>query len=40
MTVETSRAISSEISSQMSRKIEEMQTGLNSQIFDVINERG
>ena len=35
--VETSRAISSEISSQMSRKSEEMQCSLNSQILDVIN---
>ena len=37
MTVETSRAISSEVSSQMSRKFEEMQSSLNSQILDVIN---
>ena len=37
LTVETSKAISSEISSQMSRKFEEMQSGLNSQILDVIN---
>ena len=37
LTVETSRAISSEISSQMSRKFEEMQTSLNSQILEVIN---
>ena len=37
LTVETSRAISSEISSQMSRKLEEMQTSLKSQILDVIN---
>ena len=37
LTVETSRAISSEISSQMSRKFEEMQSSLNSQILDVIN---
>ena len=37
LTVETSRAISSEISSQMSRKFQEMQNSLNSQILDVIN---
>ena len=37
LTVETSRAISSEISSQMSRKLEEIQTNLNSQILDAIN---
>ena len=37
LTVETSRAISSENSSQMSRKFQEMQTSLNSQILDVIN---
>ena len=37
LTVETSRAISSEISTQMSRKFEEMQTNLNSQILDAIN---
>ena len=37
MTVETNRAISSEISSQMSRKLEEMQTSLNSHILDAIN---
>ena len=37
LTVETRRAISSEISSQMSRKFEEMQSSLNSQILDVIN---
>ena len=37
LTVETSRAISSEISSQMSRKFEEMQFSLNSQILDVLN---
>ena len=37
LTVETSRAISSEISSQMSRKFEELQSSLNSQILDVIN---
>ena len=37
MTVETSRTISSEISSQMSRKFEEMQSSLSSQILDVIN---
>ena len=37
LTIETSRAISSEISSQMSRKFQEMQTNLNSQILDVIN---
>ena len=35
--METSRAISSEISSQMSKKFEEIQTNLNSQILDVIN---
>ena len=35
--METSRAISSEISTQMSRKFDEMQTNLNSQILDVIN---
>ena len=37
LTVETSRAISSEISSQMSKKFEEIQTNLNSQILDVNN---
>ena len=37
LTVETSRAISSEISPHMSRKFQEMQTSLNSQILDVIN---
>ena len=37
LTIKTSRAISSEISSQMSRKFQEMQTSLNSQILDVIN---
>ena len=37
LTVETSRAISSEISTQMSKKFEELQTNLNSQILDVIN---
>ena len=37
LTIETSRFISSEISSQMSRKFQEMQTSLNSQILDVIN---
>ena len=37
LTIETSRAISSEISSQMSRKFQEMQNSLNSQILDVIN---
>ena len=37
LTIETSRAIKSEISSQMSRKFQEMQTSLNSQILDVIN---
>ena len=37
LTIETSRAISSETSSQMSRKFQEMQTSLNSQILDVIN---
>ena len=37
LTIETSRAISSEISSQMSRKSQEMQTSLNSQILDIIN---
>ena len=37
LTVETSRAISSKISTQMSRKSEEMQSSLNSQILDVIN---
>ena len=37
LTIETSRAISSEISSQMSRKLQEMQNSLNSQILDVIN---
>ena len=33
----TSKAISSEISSQMSRKFEEMQTSLNSHTLDTIN---
>ena len=37
LTVETSRAISSEISSQMSKKLEEIQANLKSQILDVIN---
>ena len=37
LTIETSRVIISEISSQMSRKFQEMQTSLNSQILDVIN---
>ena len=37
LTVETSRAISSEISSQMSKRLEEMQSSLNSQILEVIN---
>ena len=37
LTIEPSRTISSEISSQMSRKFQEMQTSLNSQILDVIN---
>ena len=37
LTVETSRAISSEISSHLSRKFEKMQSSLNSQILDVIN---
>ena len=37
LTIETSRVISSENSSQMSRKFQEMQTSLNSQILDVIN---
>ena len=37
LTVETSKAISSEISLEMSRKVKEMQTSLNSQIIDVIN---
>ena len=37
LTVETSRAINSEISSQMSEKFEEIQTNLNSQILDVNN---
>ena len=37
LTVETSKAISSEISSQMSRKFEEMLSCLNSQILDVMN---
>ena len=37
MTGETSRAINSKISSQMSRKLEEVQTSLNSQILDAIN---
>ena len=37
LTVETSRAIISESSTQMSRKFKEMQNCLNSQILDVIN---
>ena len=37
LTVETSKAISSEISSQISRKFEELQSSLNSQILDVLN---
>ena len=36
LTVETSKAISSQISSRMSRKFEELQSSLNSQILDVI----
>ena len=37
ITVETKRLINSKISSQMSRKLEELKTDLNSHIFDVIN---
>ena len=37
ITVETSRMINSEFSSQMSRKIEEMKSDLNSHILEVIN---
>ena len=37
ITVETSRMIYSEISSQMSRKMEEMKSDLNSHILEVIN---
>ena len=37
ITAETSRAINSEISSQMSKKLEEMKSDLNSHILDVIN---
>ena len=37
LAVKTSKAITSEISSQMSRKLEEMQSCLNFQILDVIN---
>ena len=37
LTVETSRAITSEISSQMSRKLEEMTCDLNTRILDAIN---
>ena len=37
LTVENSKAISSEISSQMSKKFKELQSSLNSQILDVIN---
>ena len=37
LTVETSKAISSEISSQMSKKFEELQSSSNSQILDVLN---
>ena len=37
MTVESSRGISSAISSQMSKKLEEMQTNLNYHILDAIN---
>ena len=37
LTVATSGATISEISTEMSRKFEEMQTNLNSQILDVIN---
>ena len=37
LTVETSRAISSEISSQMSRKLEKMTSDLNTRILDAIN---
>ena len=37
LTVQTSGAISSETSTQMSKKFEEMQPNLNSNILDVIN---
>ena len=37
LAVKTSKTVTSEISSQMSRKLEEMQSCLNSQILDVIN---
>ena len=37
LTVETSRAISSEVSSQMSRKLAEMTCDLNTRILDAIN---
>ena len=37
ITAETSRMINSEISSQMSRKLEEMKSDLNSHISEVIN---
>ena len=37
LTVETRKVISSEISSQISRKFEKLQSSLNSQILDVIN---
>ena len=37
ITVETSRAINSEISSKMSRKLEEMKSDLNSHILEAIN---
>ena len=37
LTVETSRAISWEVSTQMSKKFEEMQTNLKSQTLDVID---
>ena len=37
LTIKTSRAISSEISSQMSRNLEEMTCDLNTRILDAIN---
>ena len=37
ITAETSRAINSKISSQMSKKLEELKSDLNSHLFNVIN---
>ena len=37
LTVKTSRAINSEISSQVSRQLKELESDLNTQILEVIN---